>query len=110
MRGHRTVWVPGSDHAGIATQSVVERHLSRRGMDRQTLGREGFVREVHKWKDDKGEDIFRQLRKMGASLDWDRTAFTMSEVRVCLPWMKQVIVFVSSYVRVSLYFQSLTIN
>ena len=80
MRGAATVWVPGSDHAGIATQSVVERNLqARRGLGKEDVGREAFLREVWRWKGEKGDRIFEQLERLGASLDWDRATFTMSE-------------------------------
>ncbi|KAJ1146815.1 hypothetical protein NDU88_013074 [Pleurodeles waltl] len=78
MQGWRVLWVPGSDHAGIATQAVVERYLwKERGLRRHSLGREEFLREVWKWKEEKGDEIFHQLRTLGASLDWDRACFTM---------------------------------
>ncbi|KAM8793845.1 valine--tRNA ligase [Eudromia elegans] len=78
MRGATTLWVPGCDHAGIATQAVVERGLRRRGgPSRQQLGREGFLREVWRWKEQKGDRIYHQLRSLGASMDWDRACFTM---------------------------------
>ncbi len=81
MRGFRTVWVPGSDHAGIATQAAVQRRLSARGIHRkEDIGRDKFLQEVWKWRAEKGQTIFRQLERMGASLDWSRTCFTMSEV------------------------------
>ncbi|XP_044532837.1 valine--tRNA ligase [Gracilinanus agilis] len=78
MRGETTLWNPGCDHAGIATQVVVEKKLWReRGMSRHQLGREAFLREVWKWKNEKGDRIYHQLRKLGGSLDWDRACFTM---------------------------------
>ncbi len=80
MRGQQTVWIPGSDHAGIATQMAVERSLAKRGLVRTSLGREEFAKELSSWRRDKGDAIFRQLRRMGASLDWERTCFTLSEV------------------------------
>ena len=80
MQGKEVLWVPGSDHAGIATQAVVEKTLKKsRNATRQQLGREKFLEEVWKWREDKGNVIFKQLETMGASLDWDRTSFTMSE-------------------------------
>ena len=85
MRGRRVVWVPGSDHAGIATQAAVERWLeasSRGRCTRKGLGREEFLKEVWRWRQAKGERMFGQLERMGASLDWDRTCFTMSEVLI----------------------------
>ncbi|KAM8938120.1 valine--tRNA ligase, mitochondrial isoform 3-T3 [Lycaon pictus] len=78
MRGDQVLWIPGSDHAGIATQAVVEKQLwKERGMRRHELSREKFLREVWKWKDEKGGEISEQLQALGASLDWDRECFTM---------------------------------
>ncbi|KAL4616796.1 valine-tRNA ligase-like [Arapaima gigas] len=78
MRGETTLWNPGCDHAGIATQVVVEKKLMReRGLTRHDLGRENFIEEVWKWKNEKGDRIYHQLRKLGSSLDWDRACFTM---------------------------------
>jgi valyl-tRNA synthetase len=79
MRGEPALWVPGTDHAGIATQHVVERQLRDRGIDRRELGREKFVGETWKVKEDHHRIISRQLAKMGASVDWDRERFTMDE-------------------------------
>ncbi|XP_023250626.1 valine--tRNA ligase, mitochondrial [Seriola lalandi dorsalis] len=78
MKGYRVLWVPGCDHAGIATQTVVERRLLReQGKRRQDFTREEFLQEVWKWKNEKGEEIYQQLRRLGASLDWSRACFTM---------------------------------
>lgn len=78
MQGHRVLWLPGCDHAGIATQTVVEKSLLREsGRRRQDMSRKEFLQEVWKWKNEKGEEIYRQLRQMGASLDWTRACFTM---------------------------------
>ncbi|XP_059206292.1 valine--tRNA ligase, mitochondrial isoform X2 [Centropristis striata] len=78
MQGYRVLWVPGCDHAGIATQTVVERRLLREGgKRRQDFTREEFLREVWKWKEEKGDEIYKQLRRLGASLDWSRACFTM---------------------------------
>ncbi|XP_070777490.1 valine--tRNA ligase, mitochondrial [Enoplosus armatus] len=78
MQGYRVLWVPGCDHAGIATQTVVERRLLREeGKRRPDFTRQEFLREVWKWKDEKGEEIYHQLRRLGASLDWSRACFTM---------------------------------
>ncbi|PIQ96587.1 MAG: valine--tRNA ligase [Nitrospinae bacterium CG11_big_fil_rev_8_21_14_0_20_56_8] len=79
MLGCNTLWQPGTDHAGIATQNVVERQLRQEGTDRQALGREEFVRRVWKWRNESGGTIEKQLRKLGASLDWERNRFTMDE-------------------------------
>ncbi|KAJ7991808.1 hypothetical protein DPEC_G00287710 [Dallia pectoralis] len=78
MQGYKVLWVPGCDHAGIATQTVVERRLFREhGRRRSDLSREEFLQEVWKWKNSKGDEIYHQLRKLGASLDWSRACFTM---------------------------------
>jgi valyl-tRNA synthetase len=77
MRGRNTLWQPGTDHAGIATQMVVERLLEREGTSRKDLGRERFVERVWEWKERSGNTIVRQLRRLGASVDWSRERFTM---------------------------------
>lgn len=78
MKGETALWNPGCDHAGIATQVVVEKKLMReRGLSRHDLGRENFIQEVWKWKNEKGDRIYHQLKKLGSSLDWDRACFTM---------------------------------
>ena len=77
MQGCNTLWQVGTDHAGIATQMVVERQLEARGTDRHALGRDKFVEEVWKWKEESGGTITRQLRRLGSSLDWSRERFTM---------------------------------
>jgi len=78
--GCEALWLPGTDHAGIATQAVVERDLrEKENKSRHDLGREKFVERVWKWKEEHGEQIIRQLKKMGASCDWDRERFTMDE-------------------------------
>ncbi len=79
MSGRNTLWQAGSDHAGIATQMVVERQLEAEGKSRHDLGREAFVQRVWKWKAQSGGTITHQLRRMGASLDWSRERFTMDE-------------------------------
>jgi valyl-tRNA synthetase len=79
MSGRNALWVPGTDHAGIATQNVVERKLATEGVDRHALGREKFVDEVWKWKKEYGGRIISQLKRLGASCDWDRERFTMDE-------------------------------
>ncbi len=79
MQGFNTLWQPGTDHAGIATQNVVERQLKAEGTDRETLGREEFVKRVWKWREESGGTIENQLKKLGASLDWDRNRFTMDD-------------------------------
>src|SRR6478609_4602295 len=70
MRGENTLWVPGTDHAGIATQIVVERQLEQQGTSRHALGREAFVEKVWEWKERSGSTITQQMRRIGASVDW----------------------------------------
>ena len=77
MRGDKTLWLPGTDHAGIATQMVVARKLAEEGVDRRELGREAFVKRVWEWKEEYGGNIKRQMLRMGASCDWSRERFTM---------------------------------
>ncbi|MDX9688891.1 MAG: valine--tRNA ligase [Alphaproteobacteria bacterium] len=77
MRGRDTLWQPGTDHAGIATQMVVERELAKEGLDRRTMGREKFLEKVWQWKAESGGTITKQLRRLGASLDWPRERFTL---------------------------------
>ncbi len=79
MKGKNALWMPGTDHAGIATQNVVERKIAKQGLRRQDLGREKFLEEVWKWKEEYGSTIIRQLKRLGASCDWRRTRFTMDE-------------------------------
>jgi valyl-tRNA synthetase len=79
MRGFNTLWVPGTDHAGIATQIVVERQLQEQGLSRHDLGRKNFVAQVWDWKESSGATITRQMRRMGDSVDWGREYFTMDE-------------------------------
>ncbi len=81
MRGYNTAWVPGTDHAGIATQIVVERQLDAQKISRHDLGREAFVEKVWEWKEKSGNIITGQMRRLGASADWDREYFTMDEPR-----------------------------
>ncbi len=79
MSGYNAVWIPGTDHAGIATQSVVERKLREDGQSRREMGREAFVERVWEWKEEYGSTIINQLRRMGCSCDWSRERFTMDE-------------------------------
>ena len=79
MQGRDVLWQPGTDHAGIATQMVVERNLASQGLDRRSMGREAFLNHVWEWKAESGGTITRQLRRLGASLDWRRERFTMDE-------------------------------
>jgi valyl-tRNA synthetase len=79
MQGRDTLWLPGTDHAGIATQMVVERELQKEGKSRYALGREAFEKRVWEWKAEHGEAIVEQLQRLGASCDWSRLRFTMDE-------------------------------
>ncbi|BAN34649.1 Valyl-tRNA synthetase [Sulfuricella denitrificans skB26] len=79
MKGENTLWQPGTDHAGIATQIVVERQLDAQGVSRHDLGREEFLKRVWAWKEESGSTITRQMRRLGASCDWSRERFTMDE-------------------------------
>ena len=79
MQGCNALWQPGTDHAGIATQNVVEKQLHEEGTGRQDLGREAFVKRVWKWRNESGGTITNQLKKLGCSLDWERDRFTMDE-------------------------------
>lgn len=79
MRGFNTLWVPGTDHAGIATQIVVERQLQEQGISRHDLGRPDFVKKVWEWKEKSGNTITTQMRRMGDSVDWSHEYFTMDE-------------------------------
>ena len=79
MNGDRALWIPGSDHAGIATQNVVERAIGKMGVTRGELGREKFIEKVWEWKKEHGDTISQQLRRLGASCDWKRERFTMDD-------------------------------
>ena len=79
MNGYETLWQPGTDHAGIATQAVVEKQLLEKGITRNKLGRNKFIEEVWKWKNDSGDQILNQLKKLGCSCDWSRNRFTMDK-------------------------------
>lgn len=79
LKGFEVLWVPGTDHAGIATQNVVERQLAQQGLSRYDLGREKFVEKVWEWKEEYGGYIIKQLKRLGASCDWSRERFTMDE-------------------------------
>lgn len=100
MSGYNTMWLPGTDHAGIATQVVVEKELKKNGgTTRHSLGREKFLEEVWKWKDQYGNRIYNQMRKLGDSCDWDRATFTL-DAGVSEAVKK---VFVSLYKKGSIY-------
>ena len=79
MAGFNVLWMPGTDHAGIATQNVVERELAQKGISRHSLGREEFIEHIWKWREEFGGIIINQLKKLGASCDWSRERFTMDE-------------------------------
>jgi valyl-tRNA synthetase len=79
MKGDSTLWVPGTDHAGIATQAQVEKRLEKNGTPRKTIGREKFLEECWKWIDEYGGNIQNQIKMMGASVDWSKERFTFDE-------------------------------
>lgn len=79
MQGFDALWMPGTDHAGIATQNVVEKQIAKEGQTRESLGREKFLERLWEWKRHNGDTIINQLHKLGSSCDWDRTRFTMDE-------------------------------
>jgi len=79
MQGNETLWQPGTDHAGIATQAVVEKNLAKKGLKKNDLGRENFIKKVWSWKKESGGIIVDQLKKLGCSCDWSRTRFTMDK-------------------------------
>ena len=79
MNSFETLWQPGTDHAGIATQALVEKNLKAKNIDKNKIGRQKFIKKVWEWKDNYGEKIINQLKKLGCSCDWSRNAFTMDE-------------------------------
>ena len=79
MKGFETLWQPGTDHAGIATQAVVEKNLEKENVNKNQLGRDGFIKRVWEWKEESGGIILDQLKKLGCSCDWSRTRFTMDK-------------------------------
>ena len=79
MQGKEVLWQAGTDHAGIATQMVVERQLQEKNISRHSLGREKFIEEVWKWKEESGDKISNQLKRLGSSADWSREKFTMDK-------------------------------
>jgi len=79
MNGYETLWQPGTDHAGIATQAIVEKKLSDEGINKNQIGREKFIQEVWNWKKESGDKILNQLKKLGCSCDWSRNRFTMDK-------------------------------
>lgn len=106
MKGDESLWMPGVDHAGIATQNVVEKSIAKDGLKRQDLGREKFIERAWLWKEQYGSTIIRQLKKLGASCDWQRARFTMDE-----KYSKSVVeVFVRLYEKGLIYQGSYIIN
>ena len=79
MNNSDALWQCGTDHAGIATQMIVERQLQQKNISRHALGREKFIEEIWKWKENSGDTISKQLRALGASPDWEKERFTMDE-------------------------------
>jgi len=79
MQGHESLWMPGTDHAGIATQNVVEKKIAKNNKNRNDLGRASFLKEVWQWKEEYGSTIIEQLKRLGSSCDWDRLRFTMDD-------------------------------
>lgn len=103
MEGFRTLWQPGIDHAGIATQNVVERQLLAKGIKKEQIGREAFLREVWAWKEKSGGDIIAQLKRLGASATWSRTRFTMDKglqnavKKAFVTWYERGLIFQGDY-------------
>jgi valyl-tRNA synthetase len=99
MRGMRTLWQGGTDHAGIATQKIVENQLAAQGKSRHDLGRDAFVKRVWEWKEESGSTITNQMRRIGASVDWSRERFTMDEGlsaavrRVFVTWYRDGLIY-----------------
>ncbi|MQL53043.1 valine--tRNA ligase [Desulfofundulus thermobenzoicus] len=106
MQGYNTLWLPGTDHAGIATQAKVEEQLAKEGLDKYDLGREKFLERVWAWKERYGGRITHQLRRLGASCDWDRERFTMDEG--CSEAVKEV--FIRLYEEGLIYRDNYIIN
>ncbi|HAA34074.1 MAG TPA: valine--tRNA ligase, partial [Firmicutes bacterium] len=106
MQGYDTLWLPGTDHAGIATQNKVEEHLASEGFSRHDLGREKFLERAWKWKEEYHGRILRQLHKLGVSCDWSRERFTMDEG--CSRAVREV--FVSLYEQGLIYRGDYMIN
>ena len=79
MSGYEALWMPGTDHAGIATQNVVEKQLAKQGLRKEDIGREKFTEKLWEWRREYGSTIIEQLKKLGASCDWDRVRFTLDE-------------------------------
>jgi len=104
LKGKESLWMPGTDHAGIATQNVVERSLAKDGIRRQDLGSDKFIAKVWEWKERNGSTIITQLKKMGASCDWSRTRFTMDQaysdsvVEAFIRLFKKKLIYQGSYI------------
>lgn len=104
LNGYETMWIPGTDHAGIATQNVVEKMLHQEGLSRHDLGREKFIERVWKWKEESGGTIIKQLKRLGSACDWDRERFTMDEglsraVRIVFVTLyKEGLIYRSNYI------------
>ena len=99
QKGKNACWVPGTDHASIATEAKVVAKLKAEGIDKASLTREEFLRHAWEWKEKHGGIILKQLRKLGASCDWDRTCFTMDEIRT----QSVIKVFVDLYNKGKIY-------
>jgi len=104
MQGYETLWMPGTDHAGIATQHVVEKSLLKEGKSRHDIGREEFIRRVWQWREQYGGTIIRQLRTLGCSCDWDRERFTMDEglsaavQEIFVRWYEKGLIYRGKYI------------
>jgi len=117
MNNYETLWQPGTDHAGIATQALVERKLENENLNKNSLGREKFIEKVWEWKNEYGDIIINQLKKLGCSCDWSRNAFTMDEnlsksvikvfVELHKKKVRQFIVTSSSRIQVNLLVENL---
>lgn len=106
MKGFNTLWMPGTDHAGIATQFVVERQLAAKGISKEAIGREAFIKKIWEWKKESGDIIINQLKRLGASCDWARERFTMD------PGLSRAVreVFVGLYEKGLLYREDYIVN
>src|SRR5699024_10499074 len=99
MRGKNTLWQVGTDHAGIATQKIVENRLAFEGTNKDALGREAFIERVWQWKGESGSTISRQMRRLGTSADWSRERFTMDEClsaavrKVFVQWYRDGLIY-----------------
>jgi len=104
MQGFEALWMPGTDHAGIATQNVVEKRLAQEGLKKEDIGREEFLKRLWAWRDQYGSTIIEQLKKLGASCDWSRTRFTMDQdyskavARVFVELWKKKLIYQGNYI------------